>query len=100
MVYAEIHALIHADTSIKLQHTHAGPYLVTALPSRHKVALMRLDTGQELAKPIAIEFLKPLDKEMSAEFLKGVICPEKLEGMLRDFRDRKAAEEKILTVWG
>ena len=39
VVYVEIHRLLHTGMAMKLQPTHAGPYLVVNRPSNHTVKL-------------------------------------------------------------
>ena len=70
---------------------------MTALPSIHKAALRRLDTGQDLVRPIAIQFLKALSPELTQIFLKRTISPEEIDKISSEFAARKPElQEKVV----
>ena len=99
VVYVLIHRRLHEGTSIKLQQVYTGPYLVTDQTSRHTVKLRRLDNIKEIKRPVAIQSIKPLTREMSEEFLDKVVNPTDLEEHLNAVRGNKednSSEIKII----
>ena len=101
VVYVEIHRLLYPGTAMKLQPTHAGPYLIVSRPSSHTVKIRRLDNGKLVIRPVSITFLKTLSPELSEEFLKRVITPDELDKIKRngEVSDNGNPEAEIGFVW-